>query len=154
MDLNKLSLGDRIVAAAGILLFIDLLFFPWHRVSVGIGPFRATFTSSGVEGPRAFLGWLALLLTVAVVAAVLVRRLTTAKLPDLPIPWNQATFFATIAVEALLVIKLVSKTDFLGFGAWVALVLGAAMTYGGFLVAQQPEAAPPEAAPPGSAPMG
>lgn len=154
MDLNKLSLGDRIVAAAGILLFIDLLFFPWHRVSVGIGPFRATVTRSGVESPNAFWGWLALLLTVALVAVVLIRRLTTAKLPDLPVPWNQATFFATIAVEALLLIKLVSETDFLGFGAWVALVLAAAMIYGGFLVFQQSEAAPPEATPPGPAPLG
>jgi hypothetical protein len=155
VDLNKLSLGDRIVAGAGILLFIDLLFLPWHRVSVGTSVFKVTVTRSGVESPNAFWGWLALLLTVAIVAVLLVRRLTTAKLPDLPIPWNQATFFATIAVEALLVIKLVAETDFLGFGAWIALVLAAAMIYGGFLVFQQSEASPPEATPPpGTAPMG
>jgi hypothetical protein len=147
MDVNKLSLGDRIVAGAGILLFIDLLFFPWHRVSVGVGPFRVTATRSALESPNAFWGWLAFLLTIAVVTTVILRRLSSVKLPDLPLPWNQATFFATIAVEALLVIKLVVETRYLGFGAWVALVLAAAMIYGGFLVSRQAEAAPPAAGP-------
>lgn len=100
-----------------------------------------------MESPNAFWGWLALLLTVAIVAVVLVQRLTSAKLPDLPIGWNQAVFFATIAVEVLLVIKLVSETDFLGFGAWVALALAAAMIYGGFLVSRQSEATPPATPP-------
>lgn len=146
MDLNKLSLGDRIVAAAGILLFIDLLFLPWHRVSAGFGAFKVTVTRSGVESPNAFWGLLALLVTIAVVAVLAVRRFTTATLPELPMSWNQAIFFATVAVEVLLGIKLISETDFLGFGAWLALVLGAAMIYGGVLVGRQPEhEAPPSA---------
>lgn len=146
MDLKKLSLGDQIIAGAGIVLLFDLLFFPWHRVSVGFGGFRATATRSGIESPNAFWGWLALLVALAVVVTLLVRRLTTAKLPELPLPWNQATFFATLAIEALLVIKLVAETDFLAFGAWLALILGAAMIYGGFLVWKQPTEAGPSSA--------
>lgn len=147
MDLNKLSLGDRIVAGAGILLFLDLLILPWHHVSVPSVTVAGTKIGGGsinrtaLESPNAFWGVLALLVVVVVVAAVLVSRLSTANLPELPIAWNQAIFYGTIAVAALLVIKLIAETDALGFGCWLALVLAAGLVYGGFLISKQSEPA-------------
>lgn len=133
MDLSKLTTGEKVVAGAGILLVIDLLFFPWHKLDLGI----LSVSRTAIESPKAFWGVLALLLTIAVVAAVLVTRLTTARLPALPVPFGQAVFFAGIGVLALLVIKLALETDFLGFGAWLGLLLAAALAYGGFMMRQE-----------------
>lgn len=133
MDLNKLTLGDKILGGAGILLFLDLLLFPWHSVDLGI----QTINLQATESPNGFWGVLALLLTIVVVAAIILRRLTSVKLPELPISWNQALFYGAIAVLVLLFIKLISETSELGFGAWLGLLLAAAMVYGGFVVSKE-----------------
>jgi len=130
VDLKKLTLGEQIIGGAGIVLVITLLFLPWHNIDLGF----TDVSRKAVQSPNSFYGVLALLLTIAVVAVALVRKLTTTKLPDLPIGWNQAIFYATIAIEALLLLKLIVETDFLGFGAFLAIILGAGMVYGGFLV--------------------
>lgn len=138
MDLDKLSLSDKIIAATGIVLIIDLLFLPWH--SVDAGPF-GDYTRSGVESPNSFWGVLALLLTIVVVAATLVRVLKPeTKLPDLPVTWDRAIFFGTAATLVLLFLKLVMETDALGFGAWLGILLAAGMTYGGYLKFQADKA--------------
>lgn len=133
MDLSKLTMGEKVVAAAGLLLLVDLLFLPWHKLDLGI----VDVSRSGIESPNAFWGILALLVTIAMVAVVVVTRLTTARLPDLPVPLGQAMFIAGLAVLALLLLKLVIETDLLGFGAWLGLLLGAALAYGGFLMRQE-----------------
>ncbi len=130
MDLDKLTLSDKIIAGTGIVLIIDLLFLPWHSIDLGI----TTFTRTGVESPNSFWGVLALLLTIAVVAATLLRVLKPeTKLPDLPVSWDRAIFFGAAAVLVLLVLKLVMEMDALGFGAWLGILLAAGMTYGGYL---------------------
>lgn len=146
MDLKKLTLGEQIIGGAGILLAITLLFLPWHKVDIGFG--LGDVSRKAVQSPNSFYGVLALLLTIAVVAVVLVRKLTSANLPDLPVAWGQAIFIDTIVVEALLLLKLIVETDFLGFGAWVALILGGAMVYGGFLVSKEGDVASPGASGP------
>lgn len=138
MDLDKLTLSDKIIAGTGIVLIIDLLFLPWHSVDLGI----ATFTRSGVESPNSFWGVLALLLTIAVVAVTLLRVLKPdTKLPDLPVSWDRAIFFGAVATLVLLVLKLVMETDSLGIGAWLGILLAAGMTYGGYLKFQADTAA-------------
>jgi hypothetical protein len=132
VDLDKLSLGQKIVAAAGILLIIDLLFLPWHSVDLGI----ISFTRSAIESPNGFWGILALLLTIVMVAQVIIAAFTTVKLPDIPITWGQVHLIAGIAVLALLLIKLLVETDHLGFGAWLGILLAAALAYGGFQISR------------------
>lgn len=127
MDLDKLSLSDKIIAGTGIVLIIDLLFLPWHDIPV--------FDDiSAIESPNSFWGVLALILTIAVVAITLLRVFKPeTKLPDLPVSWDRATFFGAAATLGVLVLKLILETDFLGFGAWLGLLLAAGMTYGGYL---------------------
>lgn len=138
MDFNKLTLGDKILGGAGVLLILDLLLFPWHSVDLGI----VTINRQATESPNAFWGLLALLLAIAIVAAVVVRRLTSVDMPDLPVPLNQALFFGAIAVLVILFIKLISETSELGFGAWLGLLLAAAMVYGGFVLSKETDVAP------------
>lgn len=143
MDLKKLSLGERILAGAGIALVIDLLFLPWHHIKVGVrGIALVEANRSGIESPNAFLGVLALLVAAALVAHVILSEYTSVKLPTLPVSWGRADLIGGVAVAAILLLKLVLETDFLGFGAWLGLVLGAAMAYGGVRRYQETEAAP------------
>ena len=133
MDLDKLTLGDKIAAGCGIGLIIGLLFFPWH--SVDLGAFGSE-TWNAISGTNELWGFLALLLTIAVVATIVVAKLTNVEIPELPIPLGQAIFYGTIAVTVVLLVKLILEFDFLGWGVWLDLILAGGMTYGGFLISQ------------------
>lgn len=143
MDLNKLSLGDKIVAGAGILLFLLLLIVPWHSIEFDLGEFGGTQTETlgalesegGFGAP--FPAILALLLLIVLVAVVLIRKLTTTDLPELPIPWNKAIFYATIAVPVLLILKWLMETDHLAIWAYLDILIGIGIAYGGFLISQE-----------------
>lgn len=134
MDFSRLTMGDRIVLGAGALLVLDLLFFPWHNISVG-GILHVSRT--GVQSPNGFYGVLALLLVVVMVAQVVVSKLTAAKLPEIPLPWSQVHLIAGIAVLALLLLKLLVETNFLGFGAFLGLILAAALAFGGYTISRE-----------------
>jgi hypothetical protein len=139
VDLNKLSLGDRIVAGAGIVEILLLFIVPWHSVDI----FGETFTLSPLEGDGTAIAWpaaLALIVLLALVAVVLIRKLAPqVNLPQLPIGWNQAIFYGTIAVPVLLLLKLVAETDSLSFWAYILILIGAGIAYGGFLISQESE---------------
>jgi hypothetical protein len=129
MDLNKLSLGDKLVAGLGILEFLLLLFVPWHSVDLGFD----TLSITALEGDGDAVAWpafLALIVLIALVAVVLIR----------PVPWNQAIFYAAVAVPLLLLLKLVLQTDYLSFWAFVLIAIGAGIAYGGYLISKEPEA--------------
>jgi len=143
VDLSKMRTPDWILGGCALVLIIDLLFFPWHKVDIDLGPFGGgSYKRTGIQSPNAFWGILALLLAIAILAVVIVRRLTTAKLPDLPISWTDATFYGAIATLALLVLKLIIETDALGFGSYFAILLGAGMVYGAFASKQADSTAP------------
>ncbi len=128
MDLKNLSLGERIMSLAGVLLLFDLLFLPWHRIDLGL----ATISRSGIQSPNGFLGLLAALVAVAIVARVVVSEFTTVALPRLPVSWERADLIAGAVVTALVALKLVLETSYLSIGAWLAIPLAAAMLYGGY----------------------
>lgn len=139
MDLNKLSLGDKLVAGLGILEFLLLLFVPWHSVDLGFD----TVSITALEGDGDAVAWpafLALIVLIALVAVVLIRALSpSTNLPDLPVPWNQAIFYAAVAVPVLLLLKLILQTDYLSFWAFILIAIGAGIAYGGFLISKEPE---------------
>ncbi|MGH8975943.1 MAG: hypothetical protein ACRD0C_22375, partial [Acidimicrobiia bacterium] len=89
--MKKLSLGERIMGAAGLFLLIDLLFLPWHRISVGIpGIVRVTESRSGVESPNGLLGLLAFVVVAAIVAQIILSEFTHVALPEIPMSWGRA----------------------------------------------------------------
>ncbi|MGH9040209.1 MAG: hypothetical protein ACRDZ3_08260 [Acidimicrobiia bacterium] len=138
MDLKKLSLEAQILAVAGLVLIIDLLFLPWHRMSISIpGVLTVSENRSAIESPNGFLGLLALLLAAAVVGRLIVANFTTMKLPELPMSWVRAQLFASGAVAGLLVLKLIVETDFLGIGAWLGILAAGGMVYTAFRLDRQ-----------------
>lgn len=134
MDFDKLTKGDKIVLGAGLLLVIDLLFLPWHKIALG-GLLNVTRT--GVQSPNSFYGVLALLLALVMVAQVVVSRLTSAQLPEMPLPWSRVHLIAGVAAFALLLIKLLVETNSLGFGSFLGLILAAALAFGGYVMTQE-----------------
>ena len=146
MDFKKLTQGERIVLIAGVLLIIDLLFFPWHKIDLG-GLVGVDVSRSGIESPNGFYGVLALLVTVVMVGQIVAAKLANANMPDMPISWGQVHLIAGIVVLVLLLIKLIVETDFLGFGAYLGLLLAAALAFGGFTINKEmaaPGGMPPQ----------
>jgi hypothetical protein len=135
MDLSRLSRGDRIVVIAGALVVIDLLFLPWISISVPVIGTVVSYT--GISAPNGFLGFLAALAAAAMVAQILVSKFTTAKLPDLPVPWPRAHMLGGIVVLALLLLKLLLHTNLLGFGAYLGILFAAGLAFGGYTVDQE-----------------
>jgi hypothetical protein len=148
MDLKKLSMGERIMALAGVLLLLDVLILPWHRISVGLGVFGFTASRTGVQSPNGFLGLLIALVAVAVVARIVLSEFTSVELPALPVTWERADLIAGAAAAALVVVKLLAETSYLSVGAWLAVPLAGAMAYGGYVRSHEPaRAADAEARP-------
>lgn len=129
MDMSKFSREELILAGVALLLAIDLLFLPWFDVTVGIGSFKASFTSSATGEPNGWLGVLAVLSLVALVADLAVERLGNVDLPA--INGNRAdTRLALAAVAAgFVVLKFLFHIHFslFGIGFWGAVVLTAAL---------------------------
>jgi hypothetical protein len=144
VDLSKLTLGEKILAGCGIALFIFMLVLDWHNVDLGFVDVGIKAMSSDGEA-IGFLGILAFLVNLAVVGT-LIAKIVGAKLPDLPIPWNQAWFYGSVATAALLLLKLIFKFDFIAFGAYLMILVAAGGAYGGFLISKQSDT--------GSAPSG
>jgi hypothetical protein len=134
MDLSKLSSGDRIVVITGALLVFDLLFLPWISVTI---PLYGTVSYSGISAPNGFLGFLAALAAAAMVAQILVSRFTSARVPDLRVPWPRAHMLGGVFVLALLLLKLILHTNLLGFGAYLGILLAAGLAFGGYTVNQE-----------------
>lgn len=139
VDLNKLTLSDKILGGTGILLLIDLLFLPWHKVDFDFGPLGSGSESiTAVEEVKTLFAWLAVIVIIAMLAALILTRFTSVELPKLPVPLNQALFYGAIAVLVFLLIKLVQETESLGFGSYLGILLAAGQVYGGFLKSKEP----------------
>ncbi len=139
MDLNKLSKGDRIVLGAGLLLIIDLLFLPWHKIDLGGGLLGVSLKRTGVQSPNGGYGVLALIVAAVMVFQIVLAKLTTVKLPTLPIPWSRVHLIAGVVAFALLLLKLLAETNFLAFGAYLGLLCGAGLAFGGYTISKEPE---------------
>jgi hypothetical protein len=133
MDLKKLSLGQRIMSVAGVLLLLDVLVLPWHRISIGAGVFGINVNRTGVQSPNGFYGLLIALVALAVVARIGLSEFTSVELPKLPVTWERADLIAGVAAAALVLIKLIAETSYLSIGAWLAVPMAGALAYGGYL---------------------
>jgi hypothetical protein len=134
MDLTKLTAGERVVLAAGVVLLIDLLFLPWYHVDLGV---LGSVSRSAVQSPYAGYGFLALIVTFVMVAQIVAAKLLSAQLPDPPLPWSQVHFIAGAVVLALLLLKIIAETTALGFGAYLAVLLGVGLLFGGYTIKQE-----------------
>lgn len=122
VDWKKLTRLDRVLVVAGLLFVVDLLALPW--VDVSIGP--VSFTSSGTGSPDGFLGVLAVLVALGIVADVALQRFSSVRLPSLSVGPGATRLIAAAAALGLVVVKLLLHLhpSYLGFGCWAALAIG------------------------------
>ena len=129
------------MGGAGILLLL-FSFFPWWGLKVGSGFASASYSESGWGG---FLALLALLIALALVVVLVLDKLTTVKLPDLPLPWNQVYLIAAVVSAALILLEfLVGRSEHgvdldRRVGAFLGLIAAIAMAVGAFLRTKEPQ---------------
>src|SRR3989304_8454596 len=80
-----LSIGEKIIIIAGLVLFIDG-FLPWYSVSASaeiLGErISANWSANGWESPGAIWSVLAILIGLAMAAVVVLKGLTQVEIPD------------------------------------------------------------------------
>ncbi|MGE5282625.1 MAG: hypothetical protein ACM3N0_09965 [Chloroflexota bacterium] len=143
MELDKLSMGERISAVSGVLLFV-FMFFDWFGVEVsGVPGFSGTVAEAGGSAWDA-LDVIPIFLVIAIVAAVgvAVVRLTDA---DLEPPVSLNTIVAVLGALAVVLILYrivdppgggsfggVSVDTTLEVGIFLGLLSAIGIAYGGY----------------------
>jgi hypothetical protein len=125
---ENVSRDDWILGGVGLLLVIDLLFLPWFSIS--FGPISVTSTATGA--PDGWLGVLAVLAAIAVVADLAIERLSPrTQLPAIGGSRSQTRFILACVAAGFVVLKFLFHVHFslFGFGFWLAVILTAGFVY-------------------------
>jgi hypothetical protein len=136
---NALSMGEKMILPAGVVLFI-LGFLPWY--SVDLGPL-GTYTRSGWESPGAFWSILAILVGLAMAAVVALKAFGTATLPDNVggVTWPKIHLGGGVAALVLVLIKFLNENNSMGFAFYLGIIAAAALAVGGLLMFREESAA-------------
>jgi len=148
MDLNKLTMGDRVIAISGIVLLI-FSFFDWAQPKVE----GQVLSNLGADrnGWDMTLTLLAVLLGIAMVVIVALKAFGV----DLPDSINQVLFIAGVVAFVFILFKLIVGPDWDApfdvetsrkFGFFVGTLASAGLAVGGYLTWQEskgPATTPP-----------
>jgi hypothetical protein len=138
MRTDALSRNDWIVGGLALLLVIDLLFLPWFSYSY----FHFSVSATATDGPDGWAGILAMLLSLAVLADLLIERLSPGTtLPNLGGSRTATRFRVSVIAVAFIALKFVLNIHFslFGFGFWAAVVLSAALIFATLRLSQDRE---------------
>ena len=135
-----LSIGEKIIVIAGLLLLIDG-FLPWY--SVDLGPF-GDYTRNGWQSPGGLWSMLAILIGLAMAAVVVLKGLTEVEIPDNVggQSWARILLGGGVAALVLVVIKYLNESSSVGFGFYLGFIAAAALAAGGFLMYREESAGP------------
>jgi hypothetical protein len=138
MSLDNVSRDDWIVGGLALLLAIDLLFLAWY--SPNCGPYGGDCSYAGTGAPDAWLGVLALIATIAVIADLAIERLSPqTTLPNLGGSRAMTRFILACIAAALLGLKFLFHIGIfsdLGLGFWAAAVLAGGLVFSARRVSQ------------------
>jgi len=135
-----LSIGEKIIVIAGLVLFIDG-FLPWY--SVDLGPF-GDYTRSGWQSPGGIWSLLAILIGIAMSGVVAVKALTEGVIPDNVggVSWPKIFLGGGVGAALLILIKLLNESSYLGFGFYIGIICAAALAVAGVLLYREEMAGP------------
>lgn len=122
MNFSDVTRDDRILAGVAVLLVIDLLFLPWFSIS--FGPISITLT--GTDDPDGWLGILAVLSAIALIADLGIERLSPGTtLPSVGGSRANTRFVLACITALFVVLKFLFNIHFsdFGFGFYVAVIL-------------------------------
>jgi hypothetical protein len=161
MDLNRLTMGDRVIAISGIVLFIAS-FFNWLGAKVDQGPFEVSDAKSGWGFT---LTLIAILIGIAMVVLVALKAFDV-KLPEMSgqLTWGTILLIMGVVAIVFVLIKLIAgpnhgdADDKPGgektreIGSFIGLIAPPGRAVGGDLRVQEDKGAstatPPTAPPP------
>ncbi|HYG96453.1 MAG TPA: hypothetical protein VD741_05020 [Solirubrobacterales bacterium] len=140
MDVDRLSLGEKIAGASAVLLFI-FMFFDWFTVDVEGG-----FISVDVGNAWETLDLIPIILMLAIIAAlaVVVIRLTDA-IFEPPVSINAIVAILGAISVLLILYRIVNPPDAgvegidvgPALGIFLSLLAAAGLTYGGYRAMQE-----------------
>ncbi len=138
MDLKKLTTGEKVVAASGILLLVDS-FLSWYGVDFDLGPLGSgSVNLNGWERPSAFLSVVAILLGVVMAAHVIATKLFNVESPKLGnLGWGLLHLILGAVAFVFVLIKLISNTDATKIGIYLGIIFTAGLAAGGYLMAKE-----------------
>jgi hypothetical protein len=129
VDFSKLSREGWMVGGGGVLLIIFLFALPFYSVF--------GFTAAATSAPASIWGLIALIGTIAVVVDwALANFSPQTQIPTTQLGRDMTRTAAAGLVLVLLLFKLILHTGFLGWGAFVDIIVAAIVTYGAWAIAQ------------------
>jgi hypothetical protein len=122
VNFSDVTRDDRILAGVALLLIITLLFFPWYSLSFG----QFSVTATATDAPDGWLGILAVLSAIALIADLGIERLSPGTtLPNIGGSRTQTRFVLACVTAFFVVLKFLFHLHFswFGWGFWVAVIL-------------------------------
>jgi len=127
-----MSRDDWIIGGLALLLVIDLLFLPWFSITVGVGAFSISASSTATGSPDGWLGVLAVIALIVLLIDLGVERLS----PQTQMPMVGGSRTSTrLMLAGLAAVFVVLKFlfhihfNYFGFGFWAAVVLTVALVF-------------------------
>jgi hypothetical protein len=148
-QIKKFTTNELVMLGGALLVFIGT-FMKWFKVDLG------GFGGGSVNGFHYFLqGTIPWILAIAVAVVLILKKLTTVSLPDVPMAWNQIYLIVCGIIAFLILTRIISvdgPSEIVdrGLGLFLAFIGGVAMVVGAFLKFQakeEDEAAGPTAPP-------
>jgi hypothetical protein len=139
---NALSIGEKIILPAGVVLFI-IGFLPWYKVSASYMGFSASASWNAWSHFGSFWSILAILIGLAMAAVVGLKAFSTVVIPDNVggVTWPKIHLAAGVVALVFLVIKFLGNHDHTTYGLYFGIIAAAALAGGGFLMFREESAA-------------
>lgn len=133
-----LSLGEKIILIAAVVLFIDG-FLPWYSVDLGSfgGVDLGSVSRNGWQSPGAMWSILAVLIGLAMAGVIAVKNLAKeGTIPDniSGITWPKIHLGAGAAAALFVLIKLLNHSGNMSFGFFLGIICVAALVVAGALM--------------------
>jgi hypothetical protein len=130
-DMSRMSTAGKILIIASALYVIDVLFFGWNCIDLGVDLGIDTCVK-GTHG----VGTINLLLGIALLAWEILW------VADVKISAPRALVSAGLAagIVVFTVLKIIADSELLALAAWVGLILALVIGYGGWLRWQEHQA--------------
>lgn len=129
--LETILRDELIVVALAVLLALDLLFLPWFQVTIVGGGIAVPISDPATGAPDGWLGVLAVLAAVALLADLAIERLSPqTQVPAIGESRARTRMVLAVTAAALLAFKLLIHFGSAGgTGFWCALLLAGGLVY-------------------------
>ncbi len=132
MNLENVSRDDWIVGGLALLLALCLIILPWFDISVTVGAFSASASYSATSTPDGWLGILAFIAALAIVADLALERLSPqTQIPAIGGSRTNTRFVLALVTAAFVILKFLFHIHFslFGWGFYVDIILTAALVW-------------------------